>query len=629
MTLEELKVVITAETAGLKNELEKVKKQVSKFTKDVEKSSNQLSGLFKTLFKGISVAAIVKGLISISKQSLKAASDLEEVQNVVDVSFGNMAGEVQKFADQAMAAYGISEYEAKKLASTYMAMSKSIGVAINTSKDMSLSLTGLAADMSSFYNVSLETASNALEGIFTGNTRALRQFGIVLSESSLEEFRLAEGIKTSYQNMSEAAKVQLRYQYVMKATGDAQGDYARTANSWANQVKLLTNQWTQLKTELGAILQTVVKPLLIGLNKVLSVIIQVVKAIRAVFGIKAEVSGGAVAANDMAAGFENAATSAEKLQRTLIGGFDELNTLSSSSGDNAGAGLIGGGFDIGEFTSQFSLLDSASTQLSDKMMKIATTVKGVIDNIRGWTQLLWNDSLQPLWNSIKDMFTNLGGLLKEVSPAIMPVITFVLEVVGNWAKVIVDFINDMIANIRTICRGLIDFIGGVFTGDWSRAWEGIKQIFKGFVNVFITMFEHFANIIPKGINGIIKGLNSVVNKVGSKIGLDVNIPELRTISLPRLANGGVITSPTIAMMGEYAGAHNNPEIVTPQSLLRETVESSNSEVISVLTQLARQMISVIEDKDLTVDLDGVSIAKSVNKANEKYRRMTGKPLLAY
>ena len=189
------------------------------------------------------------------------ASDLEEVQNVVDVSFGSMADEVEAFANTAVRSYGMSALTAKRMASTFMAMSNGMDIAQEAGKNMSLQLTALAGDMASFYNVGQDIAQTALNSIFTGETESLKKFGIVLTETNLEAFALSQGIKKSYQAMSQAEKVALRYNYVLNATKNAQGDFARTSGSWANQIRILKEQWTQFLGILGSGLIKILTPM--------------------------------------------------------------------------------------------------------------------------------------------------------------------------------------------------------------------------------------------------------------------------------------------------------------------------------------------------------------------------------
>ena len=160
---------------------------------------------------------------------------------MLDVAFGDASDEAKKFAKIAIHQFGMSEQSATKVASTFMAMADGIGLSNKAGAKMAIQLSGLSADMASFFNTTTDVTSNALQGIFTGQSRALKQFGVVMSEANLEAFRMSRGIQTAYSQMSYAQQVALRYNYVLAQTTNAQNDYARTAGSWANQMRLLTN----------------------------------------------------------------------------------------------------------------------------------------------------------------------------------------------------------------------------------------------------------------------------------------------------------------------------------------------------------------------------------------------------
>ena len=217
-------------------------------------------------------------------QAIQTASDLEEVQNVVNVSFGSMANEVEAFAKTAIWSFGMSELTAKQTASTFMAMANGMGLAMKDGKNMSLQLTALAGDMASFYNVRQDVAQTALNSIFTGETESLKKFGVVMTEANLSAFALSRGITKSYSAMSQAEKVALRYHYVLKSTANAQGDFVRTSGSWANQVRVLKEQFNQLLGILGKGLIQVLTPIVQVLNKLLSYLIAIGNAIAKLFG---------------------------------------------------------------------------------------------------------------------------------------------------------------------------------------------------------------------------------------------------------------------------------------------------------------------------------------------------------
>lgn len=157
------------------------------------------------------------------------ASDLTEVQNVVDVAFGQYRSKIEDFAEVSIQDYGMSELTAKQIASRYQAMGGAIGFTQKEMADMSIALTKLTGDMASFYNVSQEAVAEDLAAIFTGQTRPLRTYGLDLTQATLQEWALSQGMEANIATMTQAEKVLLRYNYVMAQTGMAQGDFARTS----------------------------------------------------------------------------------------------------------------------------------------------------------------------------------------------------------------------------------------------------------------------------------------------------------------------------------------------------------------------------------------------------------------
>ena len=162
------------------------------------------------------------------KEAMDLSSQLTEIQNVVDVTFGKATGVLEKFAETSITQYGISELAAKKTASTYQAMGTAMGFSQGKMANMSVELTKLSADMASFYNVAQEDVAEDLNAVFTGMTRPLRQYGLDLTNATLKEWALKNGMDADIKSMSQAEKTMLRYQYVLANTGAAQGDFART-----------------------------------------------------------------------------------------------------------------------------------------------------------------------------------------------------------------------------------------------------------------------------------------------------------------------------------------------------------------------------------------------------------------
>lgn len=260
---------IDGDARGVKNTIKDVTSDIEKESKKwddaVKDSTDKGEGFFKGMLKGIvgaiSAAGIAKLILDWGKAAVQAASDLQEVQNVVDVTFGDSARQIQTWSEQAGKQYGLTETQAKRYASTIGAMLKSQGTAQKDVLEMSESLAGLAADMASFYNLDFDTAFEKIRAGITGETMPLKQLGINMSVANLEAFALEKGIKKSYSAMSQGEQTMLRYQYLMKATADAQGDFARTSDGLANATRRVEAAWDTIKTKGGALLMQVVEPL--------------------------------------------------------------------------------------------------------------------------------------------------------------------------------------------------------------------------------------------------------------------------------------------------------------------------------------------------------------------------------
>ena len=961
-----------------------------------------------------------------------------------------MAGEVEDFSKSALKQFGLSELSAKRMASTFMAMGKGLGIDGTTGKEMALTLTGLAGDIASFFNVEESVAQTALNSIYTGETETLKKFGVVMTEANLQAFALTQGITKSYNAMSQAEKVALRYQYVLSQTALAQGDFARTSGSWANQVRLMKEQWSQLLGIMGSGLVQVLTPVVKALNSMLSSLISVGNAIAKLWGgkgitslstsVSTDLGNAAGSAGDLSSGLDSSNASAKKLAKT-IAGFDELNILasqtSSSGGGSGGAGTGGnsntivdskteekeeegmskrlkdfldeckkiiekwkdtipkleihfdkkqvlddlesiaknmlnviagwGSFiitigikvandlDIGRLANDFlSLIESATnlasaitdtlvpafeafydyaisplvqaigdvasaimqwtsgeldewskwfednkdtiaefatnlgkivsplTQIVGQLLRVAwdalskalsligdalrgiasvivnldysqlkavldillaiagiklgtevihmfslmskdadgflgklsylegyltgdgkitdffvgfgkswskaneatkigianiaagfksipsklveaggavktfvtstvptwfsglpavfsnlgtsitngfsgviayfsengilggilnglktmlggigtafkslwaiiaanpltaivaaiaavtaalvylwntneefrkwiedfynSVIKPVVDGVVEAFEKLWNDHLKPLWETdlkpclsqiweiVKTLWDKLAKLIGGIIVFISPIISAVIATIGNLLRSVAETLG----GIMDALKGVLTFISGVFSGDWGKAWEGIKLIFKGVWDAFVGIVKAPINAVIGLINGMIRGVTAglnfvirAINKLHIKIPdwvpgfggkeLGFNIKELNTSQIPYLAKGGVITSPTMAMVGEYAGAKQNPEIVTPQSLLEETINTSNKSMIDAMYQMCKQMITAIEGIDMEVSIGDDTIAQSAKRGSDKYKRITGKPMFA-
>lgn len=236
----------------------------------LEDHTNKSTDAFSRLAKAIGLVMIARKALDTIKAGIDYASDLAEVQNVVDITFGSATEAINSWSKECLAAYGMNEVSAKRYAGTIGAMLKSSGLAGDAIVDMSKDMVGLAGDMASFYNLDLETAFEKIRSGISGETEPLKQLGINMSVTNLEAYALSQGIKTSYNEMSQAEQVMLRYNYLMSTTADAQGDFARTQDSYANQTRLLSESWLEFTSIMAEQLLPVLTTIVSWLNNIVA-----------------------------------------------------------------------------------------------------------------------------------------------------------------------------------------------------------------------------------------------------------------------------------------------------------------------------------------------------------------------
>ena len=239
-------------TESLVRNMSEVNDKQEQVNRSIARGTVEAGGL---LGKVTQIAAAYVGFNTIKEQisdAVNYASDLTEVQNVVDVTFGDAADSVNKWAQTTLEAYGINELNAKNYAGTMGAMLKSSQVADDMVQQMSTNITALAGDMASFYNLDSDTAFEKIRSGLSGETEPLKQLGINMSVANLEAYRMAQGIQIAYSDMDQASQTLLRYNYLTSVTADAQGDFARTSGSYANQTKLLHENWQAFTGQLAA-----------------------------------------------------------------------------------------------------------------------------------------------------------------------------------------------------------------------------------------------------------------------------------------------------------------------------------------------------------------------------------------
>lgn len=329
--------------------------------KDFNRQLKGIQSLAKKAGAAMASAFAVKKLVDFGKECIALGSDLQEVQNVVDVTFPRMSKQVDEFAKNAASQFGLSEIMAKRFTGTFGAMAKAFGFNEQAAYEMGTALTGLAGDVASFYNISQDEAYTKLKSVFTGETESLKDLGVVMTQTALDSFALANGYGKTTAAMSEAEKVALRYAFVQRQLNAAAGDFSRTADGWANQVRVLNLQFDTLKGTIGQGLINVFTPILEVINSVIGKLQTLANAFLAVtnlFAGKKQKSGGmgavaqdAEAAADAVGGVgeaaQGAAGAAKKAAKDMAKAFsiDELNIVtpeSESGGSGGGAGGTAG-----------------------------------------------------------------------------------------------------------------------------------------------------------------------------------------------------------------------------------------------------------------------------------------------
>lgn len=321
---------------------------------------NAIAGSLKKLGGAMGIAFGVTAMVKFGKEALNIASDLTEVQNVVETAFGAMTSQVDAWAKNSIQQFGMSELAAKRTASTYMAMNAGMGLVGQGAANMAMEVAGRTADIASFFNTSQEEADTMLKSIWTGETESLKRIGVVMTQTNLDAYALANGFGKTTQQMTQSEQVMLRYQYVMNQTRLAAGDFVKTQDSWANQTRILSEQWKQFLGIVGQGLIQVLTPALKFLNQMMGVLIQWAQTFSAVtaaiFGkqqAQANASAAAVGnvadASNSAADGQNALASATKKAgkeaKGALASFDQLNVLERSTADAGAASGTGAAAD--------------------------------------------------------------------------------------------------------------------------------------------------------------------------------------------------------------------------------------------------------------------------------------------
>lgn len=477
----------------------------SNTTKSIKSTRSGFRGLASTIGKFYAIYRLVMRAVGKLGSAVDLASQLTEVQNVVDTTFGDMASKVDDFTKTSIQDFGMSELTVKQISSRYQALGTSIGISseqvangtavankalmsqnntlyktTDSMADMSLNLTRLAGDMASFYDVDQADVAKSLQSIFSGTIAPLRRYGLDLTQATLSEWAMKNGLDANIKSMTQAEKVLLRYNYVMANTQAAQGDFAKTANTWANSVRVLKQEFQAWGSIIGSVVINALKPFVQALSKVMLKVISftrtVADALGAIFGWTIEISGGGATADgmeDIADGVGDIGDSADssnkkaqKLKKTLLS-IDEIHALDDNSDSGSGGGSGSGGSGGG----------GAGSGVDSSLKK----TDGLLEKYK---------------SSIKDLYS-LGKYIGDALASAMESIDWkkIYQKADNFGKGLADFLNGLIS------PRLFYDLGATIAGSLNTALH--------FLNSFGTTFDwtNFGLSIANGINGFFKNFD--------------------------------------------------------------------------------------------------------------------------
>lgn len=480
------------------------------------KQMTGIQSLAKKAGAALASAFAVKKLVDFGQQCIELGSDLQEVQNVVDVTFPNMSEKVNNFSESAAASFGLSETMAKKFTGTFGSMAKAFGFSEEQAYEMSSSLTGLAGDVASFYNITQDEAYTKLKSVFTGETESLKDLGVVMTQTALDSYALANGFGKTTQSMSEAEKVALRYAFVQDQLSTASGDFARTSDGWANQVRVLNLQFDSLKATIGQGLINVLTPVIKVINTMvgkLNVLAESFKSLtELITGNKSSDTQLSTATTDADALTDSVSSVGEAAKKSAkemksLAGFDELNNLSSSSSSSEGSSS-------GSANTGLSISSNNAEQTTNSVTSSLDSFKKKLEEIANWT------GIDKLFSGIQKGVNkvNFGAIktnFSKIFNGLKPIAQSAFNGIGKVARSAMN-------NIGTIFGGLVSIAGK----EIEIASGGVSRFLEQEGGTIAQWVENTANTIAGGFDNISFGAENIFGSFWESLDANQEIIEL-------------------------------------------------------------------------------------------------------
>lgn len=527
--------------------------------RQLRNQTNSLSNSFASLKGKIAAAFSVATIVAFSKECIELGSDIAEVQNVVDTAFGAMAYKVEEFTESCVENFGMSKLTAKQMSSTFMAMANGMGQGISEASDKAIEITGRLGDVASFYNKTMSEVDTIGRAVYTGETEPLKAIGVVMTETNLKLFAMQKGYAQAYDKMSQQQKLLVRQEYFLEKTNLAAGDFVNTQDSWANQTRILSERFKELKSIWGNGLIVALKPAVKALNNVLNILIDIStiagEILSDLFGI--ELDSTSTGSSDVASDYSDMAdSSADTLKNTKeinkqLSVIDKLNNITTSKKDDDSTSTGTGASDSIDNKIQIADDDPISKKLSKwsellvPLKKSLAELKSSFSGFKEFASTLASDFyeefLVPLgkwslseeglprllditsrffnevnWSNLNTHFSRWFSSLEKIAEfnfsALLDFYDFFLEPLAEW-------------NIGKGLPQLLDIFTYINENiDWEklrkaliRLWKAGEPLAEGFCQGLINFFrditkigvEVFNIVVPGGINALASALEKL------------------------------------------------------------------------------------------------------------------------
>ena len=554
--------------------------------------------------------------------SIKLASDVEESLNKVDVAFGESSKQVKDFAKTTLESFGIAEGSALDMAALFGDMSTAMGISRGDAADLSTSLVGLAGDLASFKNINIEEVTTALSGVFTGNSESLKRLGIVMTETTLKQFALSQGITKNLKDFSQSEKVLLRYQFVMNATSNAHGDFERTNEGAANQMRIFTESLKQLGASFGEIILPAFIELvkkanqlikrLQGLDEGTKKVIALTSAIVAAAGPMLYLAGTVIP--EVVAGVRMIGTAVQLASGPIgiiIAGISALTfglqKLVNSKGfqlttwqtfKNA---VLSGGNAIRfvRLASEDNAKNITKNQ-QDVQSSVEDTNKAFQDQLDAITKIMGGDYQMETPGASREQVNPLQGIVngvKEFDKLLLKVGENFTAFQGKITETGQIMTESIIANLEPLEQNFLD-IGNAMVNAMFQAGNAFQNMGRALMNIAKQIIKQLIAAIVRALilrailggssaGGAVKGLSGIMKMAAGSLGQTGF----------SFANGGIVSGPTLGLVGEYAGARSNPEVIAPLDKLKNMLPQGGGGNVNVNGEF------VVRGQDLVVALE--------------------------